>query len=122
MNTSMSARLENYLVTYRKRAGFTQDEVAFLLGSQSGAKVSRYERRVRRPNLETVFAYEALFGVPARELFAGLFEKVEKEALDRAQQLIQSLATVEANRVMTRKLTALRALAGAAITGPTKTT
>jgi transcriptional regulator with XRE-family HTH domain len=118
----MSAALQNYLRTYRKRAGFTQEEVAFLLGSQSGAKVSRYERRVRRPNLETVFAYEALFGVPARELFAGLFQKVERDVLDRTQQLIQSLATVEANRVVTRKLTALRALAGAVKTGPTKTT
>ena len=68
----MAHRLPNYLRTHRKRAGLSQDEVAFLLGCRSGAKVSRYERLARRLSLETAFAYEALFGVPARELFAGV--------------------------------------------------
>ena len=31
----MGKHLDNYLLTYRKRAGLSQDEVAFLLGSQS---------------------------------------------------------------------------------------
>ena len=81
------ARLPNYLKTYRRRAGLSQDEVAFLLGCQSGAKVSRYERLARQPNLETALAYEALLGVPARELFAGVYEKVEEQIQKRARLL-----------------------------------
>ena len=57
-------KLENYLKTYRRRAGFSQDEIAYLLAARSGAKTSRYERFRRTPSLETALAYEALFGVP----------------------------------------------------------
>lgn len=39
-----SQPLFNYLLTYRKRSALSQEEVAYLLGAQSGAKVCRYER------------------------------------------------------------------------------
>ena len=45
----MIHKLENYLRTYRKKSGLTQREVAFLLGCQNGAQVSRYEKRRRLP-------------------------------------------------------------------------
>jgi len=106
----MSVPLQNYLRTYRKRSGFTQTEVAFLLGSDDGMKVSRYERRVQRPALETALAYEAIFRVPPKELFAGLYRKVEKITQSRAQLLAQKLAPVKTVRVTPRKLAALRSL------------
>lgn len=110
------SRLENYLRTYRKRAGLSQDEVAFLLGCRSGAKVSRYERLARQPNIRTLFACEIIFRVPARELFAGLYQKVEKVTFDRAQKLSKSLGPAQADRIMARKLTTLSALAAGAPT------
>src|SRR5207245_5960688 len=103
-------RLPNYLKTYRKRAGLSQDEVAFLLGCRSGAKVSRYERLARRPSLETAFAYEAVFGVPARELFAGVFEKVEGQIKKRARVLAGKLGVTETDRTIRRKLASLNAM------------
>jgi transcriptional regulator with XRE-family HTH domain len=72
-------KLENYLRMYRKRSGLTQRDVAFLLGCQNGAQVSRYEKRKRVPPLQTALACEAVFGVPVAELFAGMRESVEKE-------------------------------------------
>ena len=39
----------------------------------------RYERRARVPNLETLLAYECLFGAPTAELYAGLYPKGRKE-------------------------------------------
>lgn len=84
--------LHNYLRTHRKRAGLSQDEVAFLVGLSGGDKVSRYERRSRLPSLETVLACEALFGVPASELFAGLYEEIEEETRKRARDLAKRLA------------------------------
>ena len=67
----------------------SQDDVAFLLGTQSGAKVSRYEHFVRVPSLETALAFEAIFQKPAHELFGGLYQHVEAEVATRAKALAQ---------------------------------
>ena len=109
----MPHRLPNYLKTYRRRAGFSQDEVAFLLGSKGGAKVSRYERLARKPSLETALAYEAVLGIPVRELFAGVFQKVEQETVKRAQALAEKLNAPNPDRMTLRKLQRLRALTSA---------
>src|SRR5688572_4692979 len=84
----ISPQLPNYLRANRKRLALSQDEVAFLLGTQSGAKVCRYERFAREPSLETAFAFEAIFQKPAHELFGGLYQKIEKEVAVRAKILI----------------------------------
>jgi transcriptional regulator with XRE-family HTH domain len=100
----MAKRLHNYLRTYRKRAGLSQDEVAFLLGRQHGTKVSRYERNTRQPGLETLLAYELVFGAPVRDLFAGVFEKVEATTLRRAQLLARKLSAATRTPRTARKL------------------
>ena len=82
-------RLNNYLRSHRKSAGLSQDEMAYLLGMSGGPKISRYERASRTPSLETVFAYEALLGIPARELFAGMYGKVEAATKRRARELFR---------------------------------
>jgi transcriptional regulator with XRE-family HTH domain len=74
-----SQRLDNYLLAFRKRSGLTQREVAFLLGCENGAQVSRYEKRRRLPPLQTALACEAVFGAPVSELFAGLRDAARKE-------------------------------------------
>ena len=89
--TLMSSKLQNYVRTHRRRAGLSQKEMAFLLGCTSEAKVSRYERFVRQPTLETVLAYEAIFGAPARELFAGVYERARAEIQNRARALSENL-------------------------------
>lgn len=104
----MPNKLLNYLRTYRKGIGLTQDEVAYLLGCRSGAKVSRYERFGRQPNLETVLAYEAIFRIPARELFAGLNQGVERKTLRRVRVLIRRLSRVPPNPATRRKVEFLR--------------
>ncbi len=76
-------RLHNYLRTYRKRSGPTQREVAFLLGCENGAQVSRYEKRRRLPPLEAALACEAVFGAPVSELFAGVREAAREEICRR---------------------------------------
>jgi transcriptional regulator with XRE-family HTH domain len=105
-----SRRLPNYLRTFRKRTGLSQEEVAFLLGCQSGNKASRYERRTRKPNLETILAYELVFGAPARELFAGIFDDVADATLKRAQALAEKLKQNRANLLIAQKLETLEAI------------
>jgi len=86
-----SPHLPNYVRAQRKRLALTQDDVAFLLGVQTGAKVCRYERFVRVPTLETALALEIILQKPVRELFGGLFEKMEKKVTDRAKALSYQL-------------------------------
>src|SRR5260370_39220913 len=61
-------RLDNYLKAYRRQSGLTQSEVAFLLGSENGEQVCRYEKRRALPPIETALDCEAVFGAPISEL------------------------------------------------------
>src|SRR5437762_1650163 len=83
----MAHPLNNYLKTHRKRAGFSQDDIASLVGLSDGARVSHYEQARRVPSLETAFAYEALFGIPARDLFPGMFATIQHRTRARARHL-----------------------------------
>jgi transcriptional regulator with XRE-family HTH domain len=107
----MSRKLQNYVRSHRKRFGLTQDETAFLLGLNGGAKVSRYETFQGVPSLKTALALQALFGVPVAELFAGMYEQVEKETSKRARILQNQMKRVEENKGASRKAELLRAIA-----------
>jgi DNA-binding XRE family transcriptional regulator len=88
----MSRPLPHYLLTYRKRTGLSQDELAFLLGSKSGTKVSRHEQGRREPSLRTAFAYAAVYQVPVEDLFPGLAQTAEMKVIGRKQLLLGRLA------------------------------
>lgn len=82
--------LSNYLTTNRKRAALSQEEVAFLLGingPNKAAKVCRDENFVREPTLQAALAYEAIYGRPVRELFAGQYQRIEQDVAARAKIL-----------------------------------
>lgn len=81
------AQLPNYLRSHRKRLALSQDEVAFLLGTMSGAKVNRHERFVREPSLLAALGYAAIFGKSVTELFAGLYSRIEKQVVAQAKLL-----------------------------------
>ena len=66
-------KLENYLKTYRKRAGLSQRDLDFLMAACIGSTTTRYESFQRTPTLENALAYEALFKAPVRQIFAGLY-------------------------------------------------
>jgi transcriptional regulator with XRE-family HTH domain len=104
-------KLDNYLRTFRKTRGFTQREVAFLLGGHNKAKVSRYENSKRVPSLETIFAYATIFGISAQELFAGIEERAQRHAIHRARLLARRLERQTKNPVLARKVDFLRAVA-----------
>lgn len=88
-------KLDNYLRMYRKRSGLSQDDVAYLLGATSGPKACRYERFKRIPTLEHALECEALYGIPVKELFAGISIKAERAVRQRARILKKRL---DANR------------------------
>jgi|ERR1043165_1997547 transcriptional regulator with XRE-family HTH domain len=105
-----SSRLTNYLRTHRKRARLSQDEVAFLLGSRSAARISRHERCRQTPNLRTLIAYELLFRTPIRELYSGASDEVEHNLRNRLRLLVLRLTRAGRRQITARKLETLRTL------------
>lgn len=56
-------------------------------GMDKANKVSRDENYSRIPTLESALAYEAIYGKPIRELFAGLYEQIAVDVTSRAKYL-----------------------------------
>lgn len=84
--------------------------MAFLLGTRGGEKICRYERFIRGPNLETILAYEAIFGKPGSALFAGLYKQMERELAERVKVLVHRTKREKPGSRNTRKLQVLEAI------------
>lgn len=95
---------------FRRSAGLTQKEVAYLLGLPHPSQVSRLERSVRDPNLRTLLAYELLYRTAGRRLFAGVYEEVEKRTSGRAKRLLARANKLAPNAQVDRKRETLQAL------------
>lgn len=104
-----ASQLPNYIRTCRKRSCLTQEEVAFLLGSKSSARVSRHERFKQIPDLQTLLAYEMLFRTPVRNLFSSTHKEVEQKLRRRIRLLIGKLLRVGHGRGIAKKLETLTA-------------
>ena len=106
-------RLHNYVRTYRRRHGFSQTEIAVLLGAHSKAMISRYEAATRLPAVKTVWAFEVVFGQPAQELFAGHYRPVDMAVRARARRLLKKLTADAAEPYppnIARKVALLRSI------------
>jgi len=86
-----SQRLPNYLKSRRKKSGFTQREIAFLLGCNAPGKVTRYERFKGKPSLPTAFSFQVIFGECCSVLLAGVFDEARQKVEKRAQVLLEKL-------------------------------
>lgn len=106
-----SSKLPNYLRAHRKRLALSQEEVAYLLGAGSGAKVCRYERFLREPGLHTILAFEAIFQKPAHELFRGPYQKIERQVAKRAATLLAKMEGHKGRQRMAHKQKALENIA-----------
>ena len=53
-----------------------------------GAKICRDENFAREPSLQDALAYEAIYGRPVSELFAGLYQQAARDVKDRAKFML----------------------------------
>ncbi len=88
---AMSLYLNNYLRSHRKQSGLSQSDVAFLLGSEDGGQISRYEKGHRIPTLPTAIAFTTIFDVSQDVLFSGIQVGVDSEVLSRIRKLRNQL-------------------------------
>ncbi len=102
--------LQNYLRMTRRQSGLSQEDVAFLLGSEEGSRVCRHEQFASKPTIEVALAYEVIFQKSVRDLFAGFFAKIERGVAERAMHLTAQLDAGERNHGRGRKLLTLTAI------------
>jgi transcriptional regulator with XRE-family HTH domain len=98
------------LKPHRKRSGFTQKELAFLLGNKKHSAISRYEGGGRKPDLRTALAYKLLFESQLQDLFPGVYADVAREIGERAERLSQEIRQGGYNGKATYKLKILARL------------
>ncbi len=107
-----SNKLPNYLRLHRKRLGFSQQEVAFLLGWRDGSQTSRYEHFSSVPALQTALGFAVIFQASVNELFSGEYQEVENAVCRQAQRLQARLITEQPDKRRARKLAHLKTICG----------
>lgn len=100
-----------YLKVYRKRSGFTQQELAYLLGGKKASAVSRYESKERHPDLATAFVYELMFERALPDLFSMLYARVGAELAARVRHLLDEMAAQPTTASVAYKRAKLQRLA-----------
>lgn len=84
-------RIASLIRIHRKRSGFTQRELARLIGHKNSGRVSRHERGVTIPSLTAALGYETIFQVPMSDLFPAIQDAVIKNAEARLADLESAL-------------------------------
>jgi transcriptional regulator with XRE-family HTH domain len=68
---------QNNLVLYRRRMGFTQRQVARLLGHRDTSMVSHYEHNRALPPLIVALRLEIIYRVPVAFLFPAMYNEMK---------------------------------------------
>lgn len=80
--------LPNRLWKYRKRMGFTQRQVAEIIGYHSSADLSHYEHGRKLPSLVTALKLELVYRVPVAFLFPEVYHTLKQQLRDREERLL----------------------------------
>ena len=83
---SPSKNQPNNLWRARNRAGLERKQVAFLLSKKLTDEISRYERGLCLPSLQTALKLEIIYRLPVHLLFEGLFEELRTEINERRRK------------------------------------
>lgn len=79
--------IKNQIWIYRKRMGYSQKDLARLLGNTRAAHISDYEHGKRLPNLKTALSLEIALCVPVAFLYRDLSMKLKEEIQRRRESL-----------------------------------
>jgi len=87
----MVQHFKSYLRPFRRRWGFTQKELAFLLGLKTGKAISRIEALQQTPALDAIFSCVVIFNVPPSRLFPAILSDAEQAVFPRVRELYDEL-------------------------------
>jgi DNA-binding XRE family transcriptional regulator len=87
----MVQRFQSYLRPLRRRWGFTQGELAFLIGYETGKSISRIEALQQTPTLNAALSCAVIFNTAPVKLFPGALSDAEQRVFARASELYEEL-------------------------------
>jgi transcriptional regulator with XRE-family HTH domain len=70
---------QNNLVLYRRRMGFSQKQVARLLGHRDASMVSHYEHSRASPPLIVALSLEIIYRAPVAFLFPAMYDELKRQ-------------------------------------------
>jgi len=77
---------QNNLVLYRRRMGFTQKQVAKLLGHADASMISHYEHGRSLPPLLVALSLEIIYRTPVAFLFPGMHDELKLRIREQEEQ------------------------------------
>lgn len=86
-SVSHSRPIPNRLWQYRKRMGFTQRQVALILGYASPTDLSHYERGRKLPSLTTALKLGVVYRIPVEFLYHDLYVQLKEELRVKEERL-----------------------------------
>jgi DNA-binding XRE family transcriptional regulator len=87
----MVQRFRSYLRPFRRGWGFTQGELAFLIGYKTGKSISQVEALRQTPTLNAALSCAVIFNTAPVKLFPGALSDAEQLVLARARELYEEL-------------------------------
>ena len=78
---------QNDLVLYRRRMGFSQKQVARLLGQRDSSMVSHYEHSRALPPLIVALSLEIIYRTPVAFLFPAMYDELKRQIRDEEETL-----------------------------------
>lgn len=90
----------NQIKTFRKSAGFTQDELAKRLNTTKQT-ISRYEKGDRKANQDMLFELCDIFGVSIDDFFPSQSEALQSPTASSIQTIYDQLAPLRQGKVLT---------------------
>ena len=78
---------QNSLVLYRKRMGFSQKQVAQLLGQSDASMISHYEHSRALPPLAVALGLEIIYRTPVAFLFPDMHDELKRQVRGKEQTM-----------------------------------
>lgn len=113
---SMSYRLSNYVLTFRRHWALTQSDLAFLLGL-SPDQISRLESEECAPTAHLLLGAEIIFGGSLQDLFPALYDQIEETVVQNLYRLGEKLEGDTAPEALRQRQLVDEALARALVRG-----
>jgi transcriptional regulator with XRE-family HTH domain len=84
---SKDIRVQNYLFRLRRIRGYSQKQLAMLLGLKVQKAISAFEQGRRLPPVKTAMLLEIVLGARLSEMYADVYRELGLQAVDREDRL-----------------------------------
>lgn len=81
--------IPNRLRKHRRLSGYTQKQVAYLIGVKNAAEIARWEKGIKLPNTCNAFKLSALYRTFLNELYFEFIHGLKQEIHKREHNLMK---------------------------------